>query len=82
VFFALAVACLSRRASERAQTPRGSVHAELAALARSPPALAVVAAFVLGVLWLIDGTTKWSERIAAFWVYASPASRSRSGSSS
>jgi hypothetical protein len=25
---------------------------------------------VLGVLWLIDGTTKWSERIAAFWVYA------------
>ena len=24
----------------------------------------------LGVLWLIDGTTKWSERIAAFWIYA------------
>jgi len=70
MFFALAVACLCAPRERPRTTPRGSVHAELAALARSPRALAAVAGFVLGVLWLIDGTTKWSERIAAFWVYA------------
>src|SRR4029453_252890 len=70
VFFALAVACLAAPRERPRTTPRGSVHAELAALARSPQALAVVAGFVLSVLWLIDGTTKWSERIAAFWIYA------------
>ena len=70
VFFALAVACLTAPRERPRTTPRGSVHAELAALARSPQALAVVAGFVLGVLWLVDGTTKWSERITAFWIYA------------
>jgi PAT family beta-lactamase induction signal transducer AmpG len=70
VFFALAVACLSAPRERPRTTPRGSVRAELAALARSPQALAAVAGFMLGVLWLIDGTTRWSERIAAFWVYA------------
>ena len=44
--------------------------AELATLARSPYALAVLAGFVLGVLWLIDGTTKWSARMPGFWAYA------------
>ena len=70
VFFALALACLTAPRERPRTTPRGSVHAELAALARSPHALFAVAAFVLGVLWLIDGTTKWSARFAAFWVYA------------
>ncbi len=63
VFFALAVACLTAPRERPRTTPRGSVQAELTALARSPQALAVVAGFVLGVLWLIDGTTKWSTRI-------------------
>ncbi len=70
VFFVLAAACLIAPRERLRTTPRGSVHAELAALARSPYALAVLAGFVLGVLWLIDGTTKWSARIAGFWVYA------------
>ncbi|MET0683360.1 MAG: MFS transporter [Casimicrobiaceae bacterium] len=70
VFFALAGACLTAPRERPRTTPRGSVQAELTALARSPQALAVVAGFVLGVLWLIDATTKWSTRITAFWVYA------------
>ena len=70
VFFALAVGCLLAPRERPRTTPPGDVGAELAALARSPFALAIIAAFVLGVLWLIDGTTKWSERIANFWIYA------------
>jgi PAT family beta-lactamase induction signal transducer AmpG len=70
VFFVLAAACLIAPRERLRTTPRGSVRAELVALARSPYALAVLAAFVLGVLWLIDGTTNWSSRFTAFWVYA------------
>ena len=70
VFFVLAAACLFAPRERERMTPRGNIGAELAALARSPLALAIVAAFVLGVVWLIDGTTKWSARIANFWVYA------------
>ena len=70
VFFVLAAACLVAPRERARTTPRGSVHAEFAALSRSPYALAILAAFVLGVLWLIDGTTKWSERVAGFWLYA------------
>jgi PAT family beta-lactamase induction signal transducer AmpG len=70
VFFALAAACLLAP-RERARTmPRGSVRAEVAVLARSPRALAMLAGFGLGVLWLIDGTTKWSAGSEAFWAYA------------
>ena len=70
MFFALAVACLIAPRERARTTPRGNVRAELVALARSPYALAALAGFLLGVLWLIDGTTKWSARIAEFWVYA------------
>jgi PAT family beta-lactamase induction signal transducer AmpG len=70
VFFVLAAACLIAPREQSRTTPRGSVRAEFAALACSPYALAVLAGFVLGVLWLIDGTTKWSTRLAAFWIYA------------
>ena len=70
VFFVLAAACLFAPRERDRMTPRGDLGAELAALARSPLALAVVAAFALGVVWLIEGTTKWSERIPNFWVYA------------
>ena len=70
VFFVLAAACLFAPRERERMTPRGNIGAELAALVRSPLALAIVAVFVLGVVWLIDGTTKWSERVANFWVYA------------
>jgi PAT family beta-lactamase induction signal transducer AmpG len=60
-----------RRASVPRTTPRGSVRARSSRRSRARPRRwPSVAGFVLGVLWLIDGTTKWSERIAAFWVYA------------
>jgi PAT family beta-lactamase induction signal transducer AmpG len=70
VFFALAAACLLAPRERGRTAPRGSVHAEFAALARSPYALAILGAFMLGVIWLIDGTTKWSSRIDGFWWYA------------
>jgi len=70
VFFVLAAACLCAPRERERTTPRGSVRAEFSALARSPYALAIVVAFMLGVVWLIDGTTKWSSRIEGFWLYA------------
>jgi PAT family beta-lactamase induction signal transducer AmpG len=70
VFFVLAGASLLAPRERPRTTPRGSVRAEVAALARSPRALAVLAGFALGVLWLIDGTTRWSARVPWFWGYA------------
>lgn len=70
IFFVLAGACLLAPRERPRMTPRGSARAELAALARSPFALAVLAAFALGVVWLIDGTTKWSANVPLFWVWA------------
>ncbi len=70
VFFALAAACLLAPRERSRTSPRGSVRDELAALAGSPRALAVLAGFGLGVLWLVDGTTKWSTSIGGFWAYA------------
>jgi PAT family beta-lactamase induction signal transducer AmpG len=70
VFFVLAAASLTAPRERPRTTPRGSVRAELAALARSPRALAVLAGFALGVLWLIDGTMQWSPRVPGFWAYA------------
>jgi len=70
MFFLLAAACLAAPRERLRLTPRGSVRAEFAALARSPYALGVLAGFGLGVLWLVDTTTKWSLHIAGFWVYA------------
>ena len=46
---------------------------EFAALARSPYALAILGAFLLGVLWLIDGTTNWSAQVAGSGSTPSPA---------
>jgi PAT family beta-lactamase induction signal transducer AmpG len=70
VFFVLAAACLIAPRERERTLPRGSVRAEFAALARSPYALAVLAGFGLGVIWLIDETAKWSARIPGFWAYA------------
>jgi PAT family beta-lactamase induction signal transducer AmpG len=79
VFFALAAACLLAPRERLRTTPRGSVRAEFAALARSPYALAILAAFMLGVVWLIDGTTRWSSRIEGFWLYAVAAAAAAAG---
>lgn len=79
VFFALAAACLVAPRERLRTTPRGSVQAEFAALARSPYALAILAAFTLGVVWLIDATTKWSSRIEGFWLYAAAAAAAAAG---
>ena len=70
LFFALALASLAAPRERAIVTERGSVRAELAALSRSPFALAVLAAFALGVVWLVDNVTKWSSAIAGFWFYA------------
>ena len=34
---------------------------------RSPFALATVAGFALGTLWLVDNVTRWSARVPGFW---------------
>jgi MFS transporter, PAT family, beta-lactamase induction signal transducer AmpG len=70
VFFVLAGASLLAPRERPRTAPRGSVRAEVAALARSPRALAVLAGFALAVLWLIDGTIRWSARVPWFWGYA------------
>ena len=70
VFFALAAICLCAPPEHARTAQRGSARAELGALAQSPVALAVIVAFALGVLWLIDDTTKWSARVTGFWAYA------------
>lgn len=67
IFFVLAAVSLAAPAERAVVVPRASVGAEVAALARSPSALAVVAGFALGVLWLVDRTVKWSAGSATFW---------------
>ena len=70
VFFALAAMSLAAPVERVIALARGDVGAEMRALSRSPFALAVIAGFALGVLWLVDGVTKWSERSPRFWVWA------------
>ena len=70
LFFGLAVVSLSAPAERTVVVPRAAIGAELVALARSPAAVVTVAAFALGVLWLVDRTTKWSAGAAAFWPVA------------
>ncbi|HVE48088.1 MAG TPA: MFS transporter [Casimicrobiaceae bacterium] len=69
-FFILAALCLFAPRERELAAQKGDIRAELAALARSPFALGVLAAFLLGVVWLINGTTKWSARVPMFWWYA------------
>jgi PAT family beta-lactamase induction signal transducer AmpG len=68
VLAACAVAVLAaprERPVERAQ--QTTLVAELARIAADPKLAAVVAAFALGVLWLVDQATGWSEGRPAFW---------------
>ncbi len=43
---------------------------ELRNLSRHPATLGTVVLFLLGTLWLIDRTVRWSEQVAGFWWYA------------
>jgi PAT family beta-lactamase induction signal transducer AmpG len=70
LFFGLAAACLAAPREQRIVVETARLRDELATLARSPFALLVLAAFALGVVWLVDGATKWSSRVHGFWVYA------------
>lgn len=69
MFFGLAVASLVAPRERVIVADRGDVGAEIAALSRSPFALAVLAGFALGVVWLIDGVTRWSATMPLFWLY-------------
>jgi len=73
VFFALALACLAAPKERSIAREQVGVGRELAALSRSPFALAVLAAFLLGVVWLVDGTVRWSSRVQSFWLWAAGA---------
>jgi PAT family beta-lactamase induction signal transducer AmpG len=70
VFLGLAVASLAAPRERKIVVATARLREELAALARSPFALAVLAAFALGVVWLVDGAAKWSSRVPGFWGYA------------
>ncbi|HSD54440.1 MAG TPA: MFS transporter [Burkholderiales bacterium] len=43
---------------------------ELRRILADPQRLAVVLAFALGVLWLVDGATRWSQAYPPFWSIA------------
>jgi PAT family beta-lactamase induction signal transducer AmpG len=70
VFLALAAASLAAPRERKIVVATARLREELAALARSPFALAVLGAFALGVVWLVDGATRWSSRVPGFWGYA------------
>jgi PAT family beta-lactamase induction signal transducer AmpG len=70
IFFGLAAASLAAPRERIVHVERAALASEMAALARSPFALAVIGGFVLGVVWLIDSTVKWSATRPLFWWYA------------
>ena len=70
IFFGLAVVSLVAPPEREVVVPRASLAAEIATIARSPFALAVVAGLALGVVWLVDGVVGWSKRTPGFWAWA------------
>ena len=70
IFFGLAAACLAAPRERAIVVDRGTLRAELSALSHSPFALAALAGFALGVVWLVDQTTKWSAAVPGFWLFA------------
>jgi PAT family beta-lactamase induction signal transducer AmpG len=68
VLAACAIAVLfapRERAIERAR--QATLGAELARIAADPKLAVIVAAFALGVLWLVDQVAGWSQGRPAFW---------------
>lgn len=70
VFLGLAAASLAAPRERVIVAERGDMRAEIAALSRSPFALAVLAGFAVGVVWLVDNVMKWSASAPRFWFYA------------
>jgi PAT family beta-lactamase induction signal transducer AmpG len=70
VFFGLAAVSLVAPRERIVRMQRAPIASEIAALARSPFALAAIAGFAIGVVWLIDSTLKWSATRPLFWWYA------------
>lgn len=70
IFFGLAVVSLLAPPERVIVVPRASLGAELATVARSPFALAVVAGLALAVVWLVDGVVGWSKNSPGFWGWA------------
>ena len=70
IFFGLAVVSLVAPPERVVVVRRASLAAEFAAIARSPSALAVIAGFALGVVWLADGAAGWSKSVTGFWGWA------------
>jgi PAT family beta-lactamase induction signal transducer AmpG len=70
IFAGLAVVSLVAPPERAVVVPRASLRGEVAAILRSPSTLAAVAAFALGVLWLVDGVTRWSAKVEGFWLWA------------
>lgn len=70
IFFGLSAVSLAAPRERVIVADRGDVRAEIAALSRSPFALAALGGVTLGVLWLIDNVTKWSASTPSFWLYA------------
>ncbi|GIK88625.1 MAG: hypothetical protein BroJett026_41060 [Betaproteobacteria bacterium] len=69
LFFALAATSLAAPRERTVVLERAKLGAELAAIARSPLALAAIAGLAAGVVWLIDQKATWSARVPAFWAW-------------
>lgn len=70
-FVLLALACLSVPKEKRlVNSSRVSLVSELKGIFMQPRALAAVLVFILGTVWLINQTTKWSSAYPYFWLIA------------
>jgi PAT family beta-lactamase induction signal transducer AmpG len=71
ILAACAVAVLFAPRERTVERAKGvTLGAELARIATDPKLLAVVLAFALGVLWLVDGATGWSKSFPDLWALA------------
>jgi PAT family beta-lactamase induction signal transducer AmpG len=68
ILMACAVAVLFAPRERKVDRPPDTTLAvELRRILADPKRLAIVLAFALGALWLVDRTTKWSEAYPPFW---------------
>ncbi len=71
LFVLIALACRQAPAERHVERVHGlSLRAELRGLLAHPLPFASVLLFLLGTLWLINRTTRWSESLEQFWLYA------------
>ena len=68
IFAACAIAVLFAPRERTIERPPDTTLAlELRRILADPRRLAIVLGFALGVLWLVDGTTRWSSAYPPFW---------------